>query len=177
VLSRLYVYGVGVVAIAAMIMLVIGGVQYMVAGEKDPSSAKERIRNAIWGLILALTSYLILYTINPDLTKKVIPTPIKIDVVAQHFACVNNLCTIVQGSGKNDCDACRGDSHSTCVNDVCVVVPGSGTNDCSGCPGPNGELWICTGPTATEINDADKTRCESLCIVASRRYPCELVPK
>jgi len=81
VLSRLYVYGVGVVAIAAMIMLVIGGVQYMVAGEKDPSSAKERIRNAIWGLILALTSYLILYTINPDLTKKVILDPIKINVV------------------------------------------------------------------------------------------------
>ncbi|MFY9462790.1 MAG: pilin [Candidatus Sungiibacteriota bacterium] len=81
VLARLYVYGVGVVAISAMIMLVIGGVQYMVAGDKDPSSAKERIKNAIWGLILALTSYLILYTINPDLTKKVILTPIKIDVV------------------------------------------------------------------------------------------------
>jgi|GEM_PF-1789181 len=177
VLARLYVYGVGLVAIIAVIMLVIGGVQYMVAGEKDPSSAKERIRNAIWGLILALCSYLILYTINPDLTKKVILTPLKIDLVAQHFTCVNNLCTIVQGPGKNDCDACRGDAHSTCVNNVCTVVAGSGTNDCSGCPGQSGELWMCTGPTAAEITDADKTRCESICIVANRRYPCELVPK
>ena len=82
VLSRLYVFGVGLVAIVAMIMLVIGGVQYMVAGDKDPGPAKERIRNAIWGLILALCSYLILYTINPDLTKKVILTPIEINVVA-----------------------------------------------------------------------------------------------
>lgn len=82
VLSRLYVYGVGVVAISAMIMLVIGGMQYMVAGEKDPGPAKERIKNAIWGLILALCSYLILYTINPDLTKKVKLEPLKIDLVA-----------------------------------------------------------------------------------------------
>ncbi|GEM_PF-3433971 len=81
VLSRLYVWGVGLVAIIAVIMLVIGGVQYMVAGEKDPSSAKERIRNAIWGLVLALCSYLILYTINPDLTKKVILKPLEITAV------------------------------------------------------------------------------------------------
>ncbi len=81
VLARLYVWSVGLVAIIAVIMLVIGGVQYMVAGEKDPSSAKERIRNAIWGLILALTSYLILYTINPDLTKKVKLKILDINVV------------------------------------------------------------------------------------------------
>jgi len=97
VLSRLYVFGVGLVAIVAMIMLVIGGVQYMVAGDKDPGPAKERIRNAIWGLILALCSYLILYTINPDLTKKVDLQKIEsISAVAPpHFACVNNLCTLM----------------------------------------------------------------------------------
>lgn len=80
-LARLYIFGVGVVAVLAVIMLVIGGVQYMVAGDKDPGPAKERIKNAIWGLILALTSYLILYTINPDLVKKVKLVPIDIKVV------------------------------------------------------------------------------------------------
>lgn len=80
-LARLYIFGVGVVAVLAVIMLVIGGVQYMVAGDKDPGPAKERIKNAIWGLILALTSYLILYTINPDLVKKVVLKPIEINLV------------------------------------------------------------------------------------------------
>lgn len=82
VLARLYVFGVGFVALTALVMMVIGGVQYMVtAGDRDPGPAKERIKNAIWGLILALASWLILYTINPDLTKKVIPKPLEIKLV------------------------------------------------------------------------------------------------
>ena len=39
----------------------------MFAGDRDPSDAKSKMKNAIYGLLLALGSYLILYTINPDL--------------------------------------------------------------------------------------------------------------
>ena len=121
VLSRLYVYGVGLVAIIAVIMLVIGGVQYMVAGEKDPSSAKESIRNAIWGLILALTSYLILYTINPDLTKKVILDPIKINAVVPptQYACA---VTVAQTTTCTPCTGTVDECTKQCANGKIVTA-------------------------------------------------------
>jgi len=59
---------IGLMSVLAVIMLVVGGIQYMLsnmAGEK--ASAKDRMTNAIFGLILALSSYLILNTINPNL--------------------------------------------------------------------------------------------------------------
>ena len=69
-LSSLYVFGLGFIGIAALIMLTYGGIKYMVAGEKDPSEAKKYMRNAALGLALALVSWLILYVINPDLVLK-----------------------------------------------------------------------------------------------------------
>lgn len=68
-LSRLFTFGMGFVGIAAFIMFMIGGVQYLVAGDKDPTEAKNRMKNAAIGLGVALISWLILFTINPDLVK------------------------------------------------------------------------------------------------------------
>ena len=59
---------IGLISVLAVVMLVVGGIEYMVsniAGEK--ASAKSRMTNAIFGLILMLSSYLILNTINPKL--------------------------------------------------------------------------------------------------------------
>ncbi len=67
VLTKLYIWGIAFVALAAFFMLTAGGVRYMFAGDRDPSEAKTWIKNSIYGLLLALGSYLILYTINPDL--------------------------------------------------------------------------------------------------------------
>ncbi len=78
ILAQLYVFGVAMAATAAFIMMVIGGVQYMLAGDRDPSAAKERIRNALWGLALALASWLILSVINPQLLQKIDLKPIDI---------------------------------------------------------------------------------------------------
>ncbi len=53
----------------AVLMIVVGGIQYS-ASSINPalkSEAKTRIYSAIGGLLLALFSYLILQTINPDL--------------------------------------------------------------------------------------------------------------
>jgi len=58
----------GIAAVLAMIMIIKGGFEYM--GSSLPSekeSGKGTITNAIFGLILALGAYLILYTVNPDL--------------------------------------------------------------------------------------------------------------
>lgn len=69
-LANLYYFLLSLVGISALIMFVWGGIEYMLAGDKDPGKAKERMKNAVYGLVLAFTSWLILYTINPDLVAR-----------------------------------------------------------------------------------------------------------
>lgn len=70
-LQAVFSFGITVAAIAAVMSLVFAGVQYMTAYGNPAaiSSAKERIINALFGLLLAISAWLILYTINPDLVK------------------------------------------------------------------------------------------------------------
>jgi hypothetical protein len=59
---------IGLSAVAAVLMIVIGGFQYMSSDAITGKSAgKERIKNAIYGLVLVIGAWLILYTINPNL--------------------------------------------------------------------------------------------------------------
>lgn len=55
----------------AVLMIVIGGVEFMIGGANESmrKEGKNRISNALWGLLLALGAWLILYTINPELIK------------------------------------------------------------------------------------------------------------
>lgn len=58
----------GICGVLAVIMIVMGGVQYMTSElVSSKEEGKKSITNAIFGLILALAAYLILNTINPDL--------------------------------------------------------------------------------------------------------------
>ena len=59
---------IGLSAVMAVVMIVIGGIEYMTSelpGNKE--SGKERIKNGILGLLIALGAYALLNTINPDL--------------------------------------------------------------------------------------------------------------
>ncbi len=69
IFARLYVFGLSLVGISALIMLVIGGIMYLTAGDSESraKTARDYMGNAVLGLVLALLSYLILFTINPDL--------------------------------------------------------------------------------------------------------------
>lgn len=67
-----YVRGVyrfiaGAVGIVAVVMLIWGGVQWMISRGESVTKAKETIRNALMGLVLVLGSYVLLFTINPEL--------------------------------------------------------------------------------------------------------------
>ncbi len=68
-ISAVYKFGIWTVGIAAMLMIMIGGYMYMMSAGNNTSMQKAKgvITDAIVGLILALTSYLILYEINPNL--------------------------------------------------------------------------------------------------------------
>jgi hypothetical protein len=60
---------IGIIGILAVIMIVISGVQYMGSDMfTEKESAKSRLQGAVLGLILAVSSVLILRTINPGLT-------------------------------------------------------------------------------------------------------------
>ena len=67
---------IGLIGVLSVLMIVIGGVEYMTTvnmGEKE--GARSRIMGAIYGLILALASYMLLYTINPDLVNLTVTVP------------------------------------------------------------------------------------------------------
>ncbi|MFH1315171.1 MAG: D-alanyl-D-alanine carboxypeptidase family protein [Candidatus Uhrbacteria bacterium] len=70
----------GAAVIIATVMIMVGGVQYMLGkGMGQVTSAKNRISSAVIGLVLLLGSYVILYTVNPQLT---FFEPLRVDYVA-----------------------------------------------------------------------------------------------
>jgi hypothetical protein len=65
-LSQAFQFGLAIAAALAVIMIVWGGVEIMLSESVfSKDDGKKKIQDAIWGLILALVSWLILYTINP----------------------------------------------------------------------------------------------------------------
>ncbi len=88
-----YQYFVGIAIIVAIIMMMVGGLQWSAsAGSSERiGAARSKITNGLMGMFLALGSYLILYTINPDLVKfkaLVIPSISRVeideDITEQH---------------------------------------------------------------------------------------------
>lgn len=69
--NKIFLIVIGLCGALAVVMIVIGGVQYM--GDESifgKTEAKGQIKNAILGLLIALASYVLLNTINPDLLGK-----------------------------------------------------------------------------------------------------------
>jgi hypothetical protein len=66
----LYYAIVGLSGLAAFVMLIWGGIQWLLSGAvpSQASEARDRVRNAILGLLLILASVLIVQVINPELT-------------------------------------------------------------------------------------------------------------
>lgn len=65
----LYYLMVSISGLAAFAMIVWGGVQWMTStgSPTKTSEAKDKIQSALFGLLLILSSYIILRLINPDL--------------------------------------------------------------------------------------------------------------
>jgi len=68
-IQEVYNYAVGAVGILATITMMWGGVRWLTAGgnKEAVADAQSWIKGSLTGLVLIMTSYLILYTINPDL--------------------------------------------------------------------------------------------------------------
>jgi len=74
-IARMYTYVVSIGGILATVMIIFGGIVYLTAGGNPGriGEAKEYIGNALIGLVLLFTSYLLLQTLNPDLVKLSMP--------------------------------------------------------------------------------------------------------
>ncbi len=70
-IMAVYKFGLWTIGISAMLMIVLGGYMYLVSAGNASQTGKAKgvIADAIVGLILALVSWLLLYTINPDLVQ------------------------------------------------------------------------------------------------------------
>lgn len=61
---------IGFAAVLSVVMIVVGGLEYMTSELiSSKEEGKKRILGAIFGLLLALGAYALLFTINPDLLK------------------------------------------------------------------------------------------------------------
>ncbi len=68
-INYLFIFGLSLVAFLALGQMMLGGLTYILAAGNvaNKVAAKETIQQALLGLGLLLVSYLLLYTINPDL--------------------------------------------------------------------------------------------------------------
>jgi hypothetical protein len=85
----IYGYGIIIASILAVVMIILGGIQYMASGsmlssgKKDQvNGAKKRIAGGVIGLTIALLSYTILSTINPQLIAFRLPQIWMINTIA-----------------------------------------------------------------------------------------------
>lgn len=67
--SQLYNYALGIAGTLAIMMIVYGGIKYIVSSGNTSaqSDAKDIITSAIWGIVLLAGAYLVLSTINPEI--------------------------------------------------------------------------------------------------------------
>lgn len=139
-IKALYLFGLAIVGIIAMLFIIIGGIRYMTAAGNETaiSDAKSQITAAILGLVLVLTSWLILNTINPELValRNLTPEPVN---VAPPIEIGTWKCVIADEYG-NDIPLGQCGSLETCRNyqglgcgtllGICVDCSTSGTCDC-----------------------------------------------
>lgn len=116
--KNIYTFGLGFGALLAILMIVIGGIQYTVSesvGKKE--DAKSRIESALLGLGLLLAAFIILRTINPDLDIQTLRDPGTSPPV-----CGNNII-----EAGEDCEgSARGQVSATCPASYTTKDPNTG---------------------------------------------------
>jgi len=158
-IKGIYNYGIGIVAILATVVMMIGGFQWIIAGGSGEKigEAKAWITAALSGLVLALSSYMILSMINPGLVKLQVleikpikSTPEiaevlccdssggKIESIEVHDATTDKITSKKCPEESSNCDDyCSlredGDNCSSggyCISGKCVTTPGKEGEPC-----------------------------------------------
>ncbi|MBI5913152.1 hypothetical protein HY839_01785 [Candidatus Azambacteria bacterium] len=130
-INYLYIFVLSFVGIAGFISLVIWGTVWVGSAVVDNKTrAMEGIKNTLIGIGIALTAFIMLYTINPDLTIIKVPTIGAITLTPQAGNCYQysaSTCPLSMGcelgiiNGMTSCFK-KGDS----VNGCCLYRPFTG---------------------------------------------------
>lgn len=122
--SYIYKFGLWAVGIAALLMISIGGFMYTTSAGNNASMEKAKgvITDAIAGLLLALTSWLLLNTINPALLTCSLPATMEVSTIA-----VPEAPTTPTGPGVPACLDCVNIPRSTltCKSSASCTLPGN----------------------------------------------------
>jgi hypothetical protein len=176
-IQAVYDFAIGAAAVFAAVMMMIGGLQYLTAGGDSGkvTAAKDRVTGALIGLVLVSAAYLILNTINPNLTNLQLPLiPVMkrqvfvgCENVAKCKPCGEEFgikvkdgkaptdCSGVVAKGQGDVD-CVGKgcdltaTHGKCDDSahICVNSDKGKTDQC-GLVAPGATAaWVCAGCTA-----------------------------
>ncbi|KKR43169.1 MAG: hypothetical protein UU10_C0026G0003 [Parcubacteria group bacterium GW2011_GWF1_40_6] len=104
---------IGICAVLAVIMIVVGGIEYMTSELiSNKENGKHRITGAIFGLVLALGAWTLLNTINPDLLNTELKSLKNVEVTVT----LDQQKIIDSRSGKGNCTVVT-DPNSACFPD------------------------------------------------------------
>ena len=126
----IYRFGVWLAITLAIFMMMVGGFLWVIAGG-NPSrveNAKSYLTAAISGLVLALTSFVLLQTVNPDL---VIFKPLRVEA-PKDLADVGCCCTVIEDDNAFSCtpprcaDATSVAKRTANENILCTKIAESG---------------------------------------------------
>lgn len=135
-LQTIYSFGIAIAGALAVIMIVFGGIQYMLSDAfTSKSDAKDKIWAALQGLLLALCSYVLLYTINPEIVKlkfdlKPVAAPSATGVAGTSG--VSNGVTATPGTGSGGKVAFTGTDGSSINPNLTAYSPQAGGSSMEG---------------------------------------------
>ena len=114
-IKYLFIFGLGAITILALAQMMSGGIQYILAAGNiaKHEEAKDTIQQALLGLGLLLTSYLLLRTINPDLVNLKNPTLTPVQFRGDD-------CVEWSAEGLQACVDQGGSSFEECKNVACI---------------------------------------------------------
>lgn len=100
-ITGLYNFALAFVIVSALLMITIGGFYYIVSAgnQAQAGTAKKIITDALIGLIVVFVTWLVLYTINPDLLKT---TPDLSSLQATQTFSTQNVQNVVGPSGRGN---------------------------------------------------------------------------
>jgi hypothetical protein len=88
-ISAFYRFAAGAALIAAALMVIYGGFLYLLGSSlKSVTNGKEKIKDALIGMVLVLTSYLLLTIVNPDAAQ---PQPLTVKIAKYDEDFINSM--------------------------------------------------------------------------------------
>lgn len=101
-LSNMFLLALQLATVLAVFMISFGGFKYLTEESfTGKSDAKNRIWNAVIGLVILLTSWLLLYTINPDLVQNKFVIP-KVETKNDNVSSVVDTREALEGESFDD---------------------------------------------------------------------------